>query len=101
MTAESLQEIVKLQKEIITNVIDYIKPGGILMYSTCTMNPGENEKMVSWICETFGFSRVRMAGELPEALKAEAEQGMIQLLPGLHETDGFFFARLKKGESPV
>lgn len=101
VTAESLQEIVKLQKEIITNVIDYIKPGGILMYSTCTMNPGENEKMVSWICETFGFSRVRMAGELPEALKAEAEQGMIQLLPGLHETDGFFFARLKKGESPV
>ena len=101
VTRESLTEIVQLQKEIITNVIDYIKPGGILMYSTCTMNPGENEKMVSWICETFGFSRVRMAGELPEALKAEAEQGMIQLLPGLHETDGFFFARLKKGESPV
>lgn len=101
VTAESLQEIGALQKEIITNVIDYIKPGGILMYSTCTMNPGENEEMVSWICEAFGFVRVSMAKELPAALKAEAEQGMIQLLPGIHETDGFFFAKLKKGESPV
>lgn len=71
------------------------------MYSTCTMNPGENEEMVSWICEAFGFVRVSMAKELPAALKAEAEQGMIQLLPGIHETDGFFFAKLKKGESPV
>lgn len=101
VTAESLKEIEALQKEIITNVIDYIKPGGILMYSTCTMNPGENEKMVSWICETFGFSRAPMAGKLPAALTAEAEKGMLQLLPGLHETDGFFFARLKKGERPA
>ena len=101
MTAESLQEIAALQKEIITNVIDYIKPGGILMYSTCTMNPGENEKMAAWICETFGFVKVPMAGEMPAELKAEAGRGMIQLLPGIHETDGFFFARLKKGESPA
>lgn len=101
VTAESLKEIGKLQKEIITNVIDYIKPGGILMYSTCTMNPGENEEMVSWICETFGFEKVSMEKELPAALKAEAEKGMIQLLPGIHETDGFFFAKLRKGESPA
>lgn len=101
VTAESLQEIAALQKEIITNVIDYIKPGGILMYSTCTMNPDENEKMAAWICETFGFVKVSMAGEMPAELKAEAGRGMIQLLPGIHETDGFFFARLKKGESPA
>lgn len=101
VTAESLKEIEALQKDIITNVVNYIKPGGILMYSTCTMNPGENEEMAAWICETFGFVKVSMEEELPAALKEEAKQGMVQLLPGIHETDGFFFAKLKKGESPV
>lgn len=101
VTAQSLTEIVNLQKEIIANVIDYIKPGGILMYSTCTMNPEENEKMVCWICETFGLERVSMAQELPEPLKEEAQRGMVQLLPGIHETDGFFFAKLRKKESPA
>lgn len=96
VTAQSLTEIVQLQREIIANVIDYIKPGGILMYSTCTMNPGENEEMVEWICETFDLERVSMADSLPEPLKKEAAQGMVQLLPGVHETDGFFFAKLRK-----
>lgn len=100
VTPQSLTEIAGLQKEIITNVIEYIKPGGILMYSTCTMNPGENEELVRWICETFGLEPVSMAERLPEPLKKEAERGMLQLLPGVHETDGFFFAKLRKRENP-
>lgn len=96
VTRESLQEIQVLQKEIITNVIDYIKPGGMLLYSTCTLNPAENEKMAAWICETFGFERESMAGQLPDALKDGAKSGMLQLLPGIHEADGFFMAKLIK-----
>lgn len=101
VTKESLAEIQKLQKEIITNVIDYIKPGGILMYSTCTMNPGENEEMAAWICESFGLEKVSMEDSLPDALGREGKQGMLQLLPGIHETDGFFMAKLRKGKTPV
>lgn len=96
VTRESLQEIQVLQKEIITNVIDYIKPGGTLLYSTCTLNPAENEKMAAWICETFGFEWESMAGQLPDALKDGAKSGMLQLLPGIHEADGFFMAKLIK-----
>ncbi len=99
VTEESLKEITGLQREIITNVIEYIKPGGILMYSTCTMNPGENERMADWICETFPMERVSMAEELPESLREEAEQGAVQLLPGIHDTDGFFFAKFRKRSS--
>ncbi len=98
VTRESLEEIQILQKDIITNVIDYIKPGGTLLYSTCTLNPGENEKMVEWICQTFGLERRSMAGQLPDVLKEEAESGMLQLLPGIHESDGFFVAKLLKKE---
>lgn len=91
---ESLKELQVLQKEIITNVIDYIKPGGTLLYSTCTLNPAENEEMAAWICETFGFARERLAGQLPDVLSEGAADGMLQLLPGIHEADGFFMARL-------
>ena len=99
VTAESLKEIQTLQKEILSNVIEYLKPGGIMMYSTCTMNPGENEEMVNWICDTFGLERVGMAGQMPKALAEEANQGMIQLLPGVHETDGFFLAKLRRKDN--
>lgn len=99
VTPEALEEIQKLQREIITNVIDYIKPGGVLLYSTCTMNPGENERMVDWICESFGLVRESMAGQMPGTLAEEAEKGMLQLLPGVHETDGFFLAKLRKKDS--
>ena len=91
---ESFAEIQAFQKEIITNVIDYIKPGGTLLYSTCTLNPGENEEMAAWICETFGFVRASMQNQLPDVLQDEAENGMLQLLPGIHESDGFFMAKL-------
>ena len=80
VTEESLQQITELQREIIRNVVRYAKPGGTLMYSTCTINSGENEEMVEWICEQFAFEKNRM----------------VQLLPGIDETDGFFYARLRR-----
>lgn len=101
VTKESLAEIQKLQKEIITNVIDYIKPGGVLMYSTCTMNPGENEEMAVWISETFGLEPVDMEDGLPAVLAVDAKKGMLQLLPGIHETDGFFLAKFRKKGNPA
>ncbi len=96
VNAQSLSEIVTLQKEIVSNVVQYLKADGTMMYSTCTMNPAENEEMVRWICRTFSMETVSMAEELPAALKAAGETGCVQLLPGVHPTDGFFFAKLRR-----
>lgn len=96
VTKDSLTEIVGLQKEIAQNAVRYVKPGGVMMYSTCTMNPAENEEMVRWICRTFDFEPESMAPYMPELLQKDAEKGWLQLLPGVHETDGFFMARLRK-----
>ncbi len=98
VTGQSLQDIVKLQREIVRNVVQYLKPEGVMMYSTCTMNPEENEKMVEWICREFAMETVGMQAELPDALKPLGEKGFLQLLPGIHETDGFFIARLRRRE---
>ena len=99
VTPESLQQVIALQKEIVGNVVQYLKPDGIMMYSTCTMNPAENEKMVRWICDKYDMEQVSMAPYMPEALKEEADKGYIQLLPGVHKTDGFFLAKLRKKQT--
>lgn len=96
MTKEALAEITQLQREILENVVRYVKPGGALMYSTCTINPAENRQMAAWICEQFSFVLEDMSSYMPDELKQEAESGMLQLLPGIHRTDGFFLARLRK-----
>lgn len=94
---EALSDIVELQKKILTQVVSYVKKGGILLYSTCTINKAENEEMVEWICKEFGFLKQPMEEYLPTMPELEtAKDGFLQLLPGVHDTDGFFFARLKK-----
>lgn len=95
VSEQSLKEITKLQKEILKNAAAYVKEGGVLMYSTCTINPEENEKMAEWLCEEFSFEPESMSAYLPEPLKEQGESGILQLLPGIHETDGFFLAKLR------
>ena len=99
LTKDSLKEVSFLQREIITNVWKYVKKGGILMYSTCTINPEENEKQVQWILENFPFEVVSIEDKLPKEIAKDAGQYGIQLLPGIHDSDGFFFCKLKRRNS--
>ena len=75
-------ELEERQKEILHAASSYVKPGGSLVYSTCTINPAENEKQI----EAF------LAGH-----KDFAEKKRLQLLPG-RETDGFFICRLERAQ---
>lgn len=95
---EQLTEITALQKEIVRQAVRYIKPGGTLLYSTCTINRAENEDMVIWMQEELSLQPETVAPVLAGFPRVEtAERGYIQLLPGIHDTDGFFFAKLKRG----
>ena len=96
LTPDSLKEVQELQRQILNTVWKYVKKDGILMYSTCTINSEENEKQVQWIVENLPFEVVEMKEELSEALKADAKEYGLQLLPGIHETDGFFLCKLKR-----
>jgi len=68
------------------------------MYSTCTIHRTENEQMVQWFIQNFPFERQSMKEHLPEDLRDSEENGMLQLLPGIHPTDGFFVAKLRRVE---
>lgn len=96
ISEESIVQLQKLQREILSTVWQYVKPGGVLIYSTCTINPGENEENVRWLTDNYPFVPESLAPFLPEELSGEGESGMLQLLPGIHRTDGFFIARVRR-----
>lgn len=97
MTPEKLAELAALQREILSVVHQYVKPGGKLIYSTCTIDRQENEENASWFLEHFPFEPMNIEGKLGEKLKeGSMKNGQIQLLPGIHPCDGFFIAAFQK-----
>ncbi len=81
LTEEGLLSLTDLQKKIIDSCVPYVKKGGKLMYSTCTLRHAENEEHVLYITEKYGF---------------EIVNGPVTLLPDEAEQDGFFYCILKK-----
>ena len=97
MSKEQMEELAKLQRQILSVVSAYVKPGGILMYSTCTIHRKENVENMKWIEEKLGFKRLSFEEQMPNSLQiSTAKDGYIQLLPGIHPCDGFFIAKLQK-----
>ena len=93
---EELAELAALQRQILSVVSRYVKPGGVLVYSTCTINPAENEENAAWIERELPFKKKEIASVLPEVLKKDCVENRIQLLPGVHPCDGFFIAAFER-----
>ncbi len=97
ISKESMDSLVDLQQNILKEVQKYVKPGGKLIYSTCTINPKENQEQARWIAEEFGFQPLEIGALLCETLKSQVENvNELQLLPGVHNSDGFFIAAFTK-----
>jgi len=82
--------LVGIQRGILETCARYVRPGGVLVYATCTISRRENEEQV----EAF----LRAHGEFaPERMPIPIENdGQIQLLPHVHGTDGFYIARMRR-----
>lgn len=92
---ESINELVELQLHILDNVKKYLKPNGILIYSTCTIHQLENENVA------YTFKKNHDDIEFDDfSIPAFNFTGPYrQILPYEHQTDGFFIARFKKSDS--
>ena len=100
MTEQTQKDLVALQREILSKVKSYVKPGGTLIYSTCTIHEAENMGNVDWfLAENKEFELASVKEDLCEELSRNVvNEGCLQLLPGIHKSDGFFIAKFKKVE---
>ena len=83
-----------LQKKILANQARYVKKGGVLLYSTCTLLPGENQDVVEDFLKThpdFSLEKLPLPAPFPENTT-----GMLTLLPGQWDTDGFFISKMRR-----
>lgn len=93
---ETLAGLPKVQGAILENVSRYVRPGGALLYATCTVLRRENQEVVEGFLA--GHPEFTMeAFSLPGPL-GRVEEGMATLWPHLHGTDGFFMAKLRRKE---
>ncbi|MCD8036912.1 MAG: 16S rRNA (cytosine(967)-C(5))-methyltransferase RsmB, partial [Clostridiales bacterium] len=95
-SGEDIDGLIKLQRKIIDSSLDCVKPGGILVYSTCTICKKENEMNYKYILDKVGFEPVDIRESLPENLREYAEDGYIQLRPDINNMDGFFISAVRK-----
>ena len=97
---EPLADLPSVQRRILENVSSYVRPGGTLLYSTCTLLRRENEDVVSAFLEAhpqFGPEPF----QLPGVPGAEGSSWMLTLWPHIQGTDGFFISRMKKREEAL
>ena len=91
---EELKALPGLQRAILENQSTYVKKGGVLLYSTCTVLKAENEDVVhAFLAKHDDYYLEPL--ELPDVFPKN-ETGMLTLIPGEYDTDGFFICRLRR-----
>jgi len=94
---DDLPELVLLQRALLSNCAGYVKPGGILLYTTCTINGEENGGNIQWFLQNNpGFIPDDFSKDVPTAFSQKAGSGAMQLFPHIDRIDGFFIARMRK-----
>jgi len=89
----NIPKVVALQKELIESAWRLLKPGGRLLYSTCSMLPEENEEVVKWFLSRHDAKLVPLSGPYDEGFLP----GTMRAWPHRHKTIGFFYALIEKG----
>ncbi len=94
---EKIHQLAELQRQILSVIWQYVKPGGVLVYCTCTIAEEENQKNAKWFEKHFPFEAESLDPYIPAYLhNEETAKGMIQILPGQYDSDGFFIARFRR-----
>ena len=97
LSEQNLNELLPLQREILDGCADCVKPGGLLVYSTCTILPEENEAQARAFLERHpDFEPEPRVDYLPERLRPLAKDGRLQLMQHRDGVEGFFIARMRR-----
>ena len=98
---KSVEEIAAVQRDLIISAFQALKPGGTMVYSTCTLNLSENQEVCHFLKETFGdaveFEPLEKLFDGAE--QATTEEGFLHVFPQIFDSEGFFVARIRKHAS--
>lgn len=95
--AEDTDAIAKLQYDILSTCAEYVKDGGILVYSTCTVSYRENEHITSrFLAQYTDFEAYDHTDDLPAPIRDRTRKGQFHIMPHTDGTDGFFIARFRR-----
>ncbi len=91
-------EIAATQRELIDSAFHALRPGGTLVYSTCTLNRDENEAICHWLREQYpdAVEFLPLDGLFADAARAITAEGFLHVFPQIYDCEGFFVARLRK-----
>jgi 16S rRNA (cytosine967-C5)-methyltransferase len=96
-TPQDADALVDLQSKLLAAVAEAVRPGGAIVYATCTTRAAENQGVASrFLAAHPEFQAGDLRHALPPGWHADAAGGMIQLLPHCHGTEGFFLARFNR-----
>ena len=100
----NVEQCVKRQKRILADIWSALRPGGVLIYSTCTFNKEENEECVEWIAAELGATplTVHVGEDWGVTGALCGENPVYRFIPGYTAGEGFFIAALRKdGDAPL
>ncbi|MFB2880278.1 16S rRNA (cytosine(967)-C(5))-methyltransferase [Floridanema aerugineum] len=98
-TPENVKELAILQRELLDSGSKYVKPGGILVYSTCTLHPLENEQVIKNFLTTHPNWQIELPATNSPIYSFVTPSGWIKVLPHREQMDGFFMVRLRSTTS--
>jgi 16S rRNA (cytosine967-C5)-methyltransferase len=97
--AEDLPAAQALQRELLDGTAAAVAPGGLVVYSTCSLEPEETDEVIGWFLDRHPEFSLDDPGAGGGPLAALADGGVVRAWPHRHETDGFFVARLRRSGS--
>ena len=92
---EDIQKLVHIQRTLLTSAAKLVKPGGVLVYSTCTTEPEENGETILWFLQQHQEFSIEPASAFVNQ-SVMTEKGWIETFPHRHHIDGSFAVRLRK-----
>jgi 16S rRNA (cytosine967-C5)-methyltransferase len=98
---KDMEELLPLQSGLLRKAVDLLEPGGVLLYSTCTINPQENQEQVLSLLEEGkvvleGFAPSLSFWGLDAQDREQAARGLLSLVPGKYNSDGMFYALMRR-----
>ncbi|MEM8780251.1 MAG: 16S rRNA (cytosine(967)-C(5))-methyltransferase [Cyanobacteria bacterium P01_G01_bin.49] len=96
-TPQKIQQLVKLQQELLAQAATWVKNQGVLVYATCTLNFLENEQIIEEFLANHSGWQIQPPPHNSLFTPFITSSGWLQVLPHQHHTDGFFIVKLKKG----